>query len=55
MTWLEPMSGTGSHGYEGVPETLAYVAAFDPDRKTPDLISVVDVDWKSTQGQEECW
>ena len=26
------------------PETLAYVAAFDPDRKTPDAIAVVDVD-----------
>ena len=28
-------------------ETLAYVAAFDPDRKTPDAIAVVDVDPKS--------
>src|ERR1043165_9415293 len=26
------------------PETLAYVAAFDPDRKSPDAIAVVDVD-----------
>ena len=26
------------------PETLAYVAAFDPERKTPDAIAVVDVD-----------
>ena len=25
-------------------ETLAYVAAFDPDRKVPDGIAVVDVD-----------
>ena len=25
-------------------ETLAYVAAFDPDRKRPDAIAVVDVD-----------
>ncbi len=25
-------------------ETLAYVAAFDPDRKTPDALAVVDVD-----------
>ena len=25
-------------------ETLAYVAAFDPARKTPDAIAVVDVD-----------
>ena len=25
-------------------ETLAYVAAFDPTRKTPDAIAVVDVD-----------
>src|SRR5258708_22745399 len=25
-------------------ETVAYVAAFDPDRKTPDAIAVVDVD-----------
>jgi selenium-binding protein 1 len=24
-------------------ETLAYVAAFDPDRKTPDAIAVVDL------------
>src|SRR5262249_60839276 len=29
------------------PETLAYVAAFDPERKTPDAIAVVDVDPKS--------
>jgi selenium-binding protein 1 len=28
-------------------ETLAYVAAFDPDRKKPDAIAVVDVDPKS--------
>ncbi len=28
-------------------ETLAYVAAFDPDRKTPDAIAVVDVDTNS--------
>ena len=28
-------------------ETLAYVAAFDPARKTPDAIAVVDVDPKS--------
>jgi methanethiol oxidase len=26
------------------PETLAYVAAFDPERKSPDAIAVVDVD-----------
>ena len=26
------------------PETIAYVAAFDPDRQTPDAIAVVDVD-----------
>ena len=26
------------------PETLAYVAAFDPARKSPDAIAVVDVD-----------
>ena len=26
------------------PETLAYVAAFDPERKSPDTIAVVDVD-----------
>src|SRR5215468_5817057 len=30
------------------PETLAYVAAFDPDRKSPDRIAVVDVDPKSS-------
>ena len=29
------------------PETLAYVAAFDPARKKPDAIAVVDVDPKS--------
>src|SRR6266446_766050 len=29
------------------PETLAYVAAFDPDRKTADRIAIVDVDPKS--------
>jgi methanethiol oxidase len=32
---------------KAAPETLAYVAAFDPDRKTPDVIAVVDVDPKS--------
>ena len=26
---------------KAAPETLAYVAAFDPDRKTPDAIAVV--------------
>ena len=29
---------------KAAPETLAYVAAFDPDRKVPDAIAVVDVD-----------
>jgi hypothetical protein len=29
-------------------ETLAYVAAFDPTRKTPDSLAVVDVDPKSS-------
>jgi selenium-binding protein 1 len=29
------------------PETLAYVAAFDPDRKSPDQLAIVDVDSKS--------
>jgi selenium-binding protein 1 len=29
-------------------ETLAYVAAFDPDRRTPDAIAVVDVDPESS-------
>ena len=33
---------------KAAPETLAYVAAFDPNRKTPDAIAVVDVDPKST-------
>ncbi len=28
---------------KAAPETLAYVAAFDPDRKTPDAIAVVDL------------
>lgn len=32
---------------KAAPETLAYVAAFDPDRKTPDALAVVDVDPKS--------
>jgi 56kDa selenium binding protein (SBP56) len=32
---------------KAAPETLAYVAAFDPDGKTPDAIAVVDVDPKS--------
>jgi selenium-binding protein 1 len=30
-------------------EGLAYVAAFDPDRKKPDAIAVVDVDPKSSR------
>ena len=29
-------------------ETLAYVAAFDPQRKSPDTIAVVDVDPSSS-------
>ena len=29
------------------PETLAYVAAFDPERKSPDRLAIVDVDPKS--------
>lgn len=32
---------------KAAPETLAYVAAFDPDRKVPDAITVVDVDPRS--------
>jgi selenium-binding protein 1 len=32
---------------KAAPETLAYVASFDPDRKTPDAIAVVDVDPRS--------
>jgi methanethiol oxidase len=32
---------------KAAPETLAYVAAFDPERETPDAIAVVDVDPKS--------
>ncbi len=31
------------------PETIAYVAAFDPSRRTPDAIAVVDVDPASAQ------
>ena len=31
---------------KAAPETLAYVAAFDPDRKTPDALAVVDVNPK---------
>ena len=34
---------------KAAPETLAYVASFDPDRKTPDAIAVVDVDPKSEE------
>ena len=33
---------------KAAPETLAYVAAFDPNGKTPDAIAVVDVDPKSS-------
>jgi selenium-binding protein 1 len=33
---------------KAAPEALAYVAAFDPDRKIPDAIAVVDVDPKSS-------
>ena len=29
---------------KAAPETLAYVAAFDPDRQVPDVLAVVDVD-----------
>jgi hypothetical protein len=32
-------------------ETLAYVAAFDPTRKTPDSLAVVDVDPKSSHAR----
>ena len=32
---------------KAAPETLAYVAAFDPDRKVPDALAVVDVDPES--------
>ena len=32
---------------KGASEKLAYVAAFDPNRKTPDAIAVVDVDPES--------
>src|SRR5262245_51038660 len=34
------------------PETLAYVAAFDPNREKPDAIAVVDVDPKSKSYSE---
>ena len=30
------------------PETIAYVAAFDPKRQNPDTIAVVDVDKTSS-------
>src|SRR5258705_517281 len=33
---------------KAAPETLAYAAAFDPDRKPPDPIAVVDVNPAST-------
>jgi methanethiol oxidase len=29
---------------KAAPETLAYVAVFDPERKVPDALAVVDVD-----------
>jgi methanethiol oxidase len=29
---------------KAAPETLAYVAAFDPERKVPDALAVVDID-----------
>src|SRR5262245_24955978 len=32
---------------KAAPETLAYVAAFDPDRRVPDALAVVDVDPQS--------
>jgi selenium-binding protein 1 len=32
---------------KAAPETLAYVAGFDPDRKASDAITVVDVDPRS--------
>jgi 56kDa selenium binding protein (SBP56) len=32
---------------KAAPETLAYVGGFDPDRKAPDAITVVDVDPRS--------
>src|SRR5712672_2813586 len=32
---------------KAAPETLAYVVAFDPERKVPDALAVVDVDPKS--------
>jgi selenium-binding protein 1 len=31
---------------KAAPETLAYVASFDPERKVPDALAVVDVDPK---------
>jgi selenium-binding protein 1 len=34
---------------KAAPEKLAYVASFDPDRKTPDALSVVDVDPASSR------
>ena len=49
MTWTPDPSFYPSPrmAMKAAPETLAYVAAFDPDRKTPDAIAVVDVDPKS--------
>src|SRR5712671_5745055 len=50
MTWKPDPSFYPSPrmASKAAPETIAYVAAFDPDRKTPDAIAVVDVDPKST-------
>src|SRR5215211_2497269 len=45
-TWIPDQSFYPSPrmAMKAAPETLAYVAAFDPDRKVPDAIAVVDVD-----------
>ncbi len=49
MTWKPDPSFYPSPrmASKAAPETVAYVAAFDPNRKTPDAIAVVDVDPKS--------
>ena len=52
MTWTPDPSFYPSPrmASKAAPETVAYVAAFDPDRKTPDAIAVVDVDQAEAPG-----
>src|SRR5215470_9216218 len=49
MTWTPDPSFYPSPrmAMKAAPETLAYVASFDPNRTVPDVLAVVDVDPKS--------